>query len=115
MGGSNNVDFDCYPVQGDLLGKAVRVCFSHDASRAIEGIVIRDDVGGDNRTIIQLADGRVVLGTECQYQPACQPSDSQLVRVMREGRKNGRQFCGPVGFAQFAAAASVATTKPVGG
>lgn len=36
-------------------------------SKKIEGTVIRDDVEDPHLTIIKLDDGRIILGTECQY------------------------------------------------
>ena len=68
MGVSEHVAYDRFPRQGTCLGKTVNVCSHYDASRTIPGKIIRDDTEGDHRCIIQLADGRVVLATECQYQ-----------------------------------------------
>lgn len=69
MGIAKNVGFDTFPEQGRYLGKVVRVCFEYDTSRAIEGEVIRDDAEAPGVMLIRLSDGRVVLSTECQYQP----------------------------------------------
>lgn len=63
------IDFDSFPQQGAYKGTRVRVCFHYDASRTIEGTVLRDDTEEPGRMIIQLDDGRVVLSTECQWQP----------------------------------------------
>lgn len=66
MGNSRFVDFDKFPKQGEWLHKAVKVTF-HFAAKTIDGKIIRDDMDGDCLTIIQLDDGRVILGAECQY------------------------------------------------
>ncbi|MDB5244549.1 MAG: hypothetical protein JWN18_419 [Parcubacteria group bacterium] len=63
------IAFDAFPEQGIYLGKKVRVCFSYDKSRTIDGTVVRDDIEDPGHTIIKLEDGRHVLATECQYQP----------------------------------------------
>ncbi|CAE6754391.1 hypothetical protein [Paraburkholderia aspalathi] len=69
MGVKANITATDFPKQGALAGKRVAVCFHHDASRAIEGVVLRDDAEEPFRRIIHLDDGRVVLDTECQFQP----------------------------------------------
>ena len=67
MGWSPNVDYDRFPKQGHLVGKAVRVVFNF-GTREVKGTILRDDVEGPRPlTVIQLEDGRVVLSTECQY------------------------------------------------
>jgi len=70
----DTIGFDRFPRQGDFKGSVVRVCFDYDPSRIVEGTVIRDDVEEPGRMIIQLDDGRVVLSTECQWQPIKPPS-----------------------------------------
>lgn len=69
MGVVANITVTEFPKQGDLAGKRVLVCFHHDKSRVVEGVVLRDDVEAPYRRIIHLDDGRVVLDTECQFQP----------------------------------------------
>lgn len=69
MGVSAFIDFDSYPKQGRYLKARTRVVFKYDTSREVQGTIIRDDIEGDGLTIIQLDDGRVVLGSECQYSP----------------------------------------------
>lgn len=56
-----------FPVQGDYLGRRVKVCFNHDLRNSILGTIVRDDITGPGLTIINLDDGRSVLSTECQY------------------------------------------------
>jgi len=62
------IGFDRFPQQGVYKGRRVRVCFNYEAC-SIDGTVIRADAEGPGRMIIQLDDGRVVLSTECMYQP----------------------------------------------
>lgn len=69
MGVKENITATEFPKQGELAGKRVLVCFHHDTSRTVEGVVLRDDVEEPFRRVIHLDDGRVVLDTECQFQP----------------------------------------------
>jgi len=69
MGVKANITATEFPKQGALAGKRVAVCFHHDTSRVVEGLVLRDDAGEPHRRIIHLDDGRVVLDTECQFTP----------------------------------------------
>lgn len=70
-GGLNlgTIGFDSFPKQGAYKGSRVRVCFNYDSGRTVDGTVLRDDAEEPGRMIIQLDDGRVVLSTECMYQP----------------------------------------------
>lgn len=65
MGCVQEVGADAYPDQAPYT--KVKVCFNYDTSRVFSGRTIRDDMTPPGRTIIQLDDGRVVLGVECQY------------------------------------------------
>jgi len=67
MGVHRNVGYDKFPKQGRNLGSFVEVCFNYDTSKTINGMIVRDDREEPGLTIIQLADGRYVLATECQY------------------------------------------------
>ena len=69
MGVKANITATEFPKQGALAGKRVAVCFRHDTSRVVEGVVLRDDADEPHRRIIHLDDGRVVLDTECQFTP----------------------------------------------
>lgn len=69
MGLEKNVSFGRFPKQGSSLGKRVFVCFHYDATKFLEGEVVRDDSEEPGLTIIKLVDGRHVLSTECQYRP----------------------------------------------
>lgn len=69
MGVHASITAEQFPKQGSLVGKRVQVCFHFDSSRAFEGVCLRDDIEEPNRSVFHLDDGRVVLDTECQYQP----------------------------------------------
>ena len=56
-----------YPKQSEYVNRRVRVCFHYDTSKWIEGKIIRDDREKPFETLIELDDGRVIRGTECQY------------------------------------------------
>ena len=66
-GNRKNVGFDKFPKQGEELGRKVNVCFNYNTSKIIKGKIVRDDMEKPMRTIIQLSDGRYILGTEGQY------------------------------------------------
>lgn len=68
MGVHNNVGFDRFPKQGSWLGKRCRVCFNYE-DRYVMGTIIRDDHDQPFITAIMLDNGKLVLATECQYQP----------------------------------------------
>lgn len=69
MGVVQNIRIDKFPKQGRYLHARVIVCFNYDTSRTIEGTCIRDDLEEPGCTILRLDDGRIVLATECQFQP----------------------------------------------
>lgn len=69
MGIQANVSGDRYPEQGAMLKKRVNVCFNYKPDETFPAVCIRDDMEEPFRTIFMLEDGRVVLATECQYQP----------------------------------------------
>ena len=69
MGVVQNIDYDQFPSQGDLIGRHARVCFHYDTSRLIDGVIVRDDREAPWITILRLEDGRHVLASECQYSP----------------------------------------------
>lgn len=83
MGFVENVSFDRFPLQSNLVGEAVDVCFHYDASRIIEGKIVRDDIRAPWRMIIALADGRYVLSTECQWS---RPASGFTVRQLTPPR-----------------------------
>lgn len=67
MGVHQNVGYDKFPEQSDLVGTEVDVCFNYDTSNLLTGKVIRDDLEEPYVMLIELFDGRVVMSTECQY------------------------------------------------
>lgn len=67
MGVVQNVDYEKFPKQGEKLGKKVKVAFNYVLSKALNGIVVRDDREEPGLTIIKLEDDRYVLSTECQF------------------------------------------------
>ena len=67
MGCHHNIDHDKYPKQGTYLNKNVLVTFHYDTEREQKGKILRDDDDDPYRIIILLDDGRVVLGSECQW------------------------------------------------
>ena len=66
MGCYENITADTFPKQGHV-GSYVTVCFHYDASREFRGKIMRDDIEDPFVMVIQLEDGRVVLGSECQH------------------------------------------------
>jgi hypothetical protein len=66
MGVHKNITATTFPKQGKWVGKRVRVQFHYGPDELI-GKFIRVDMESPYATIIQLDDGRVVLGEECQY------------------------------------------------
>ncbi len=60
------VGFERFPTQV-FIGQRVRLTFGCDFSRWTEGELVRCDAGPPNVLIFRLDDGRLVLGTECQY------------------------------------------------
>ena len=69
MGIEKNVGFDVFPKQGNLLSKAVEVCFDYYTARNLRGKIVRDDIEEPYLTIIELENGKYIMGTECQYRP----------------------------------------------
>lgn len=69
MGCHRNVTHNTFPRQGRYLGQAMKVMF-HYHGPMFDGVVVRDDAEEPFLTIIKLADGRHIMSTECQYQPA---------------------------------------------
>jgi hypothetical protein len=68
MGSSPHIDAEKYPEQSYTVGHRVTVFFG-DLMNAVQfsGTVLRDDKAEPNQTVIRLDDGRIVLGTECNF------------------------------------------------
>ena len=82
MGHHKNITATRFPKQGLFLGKRVQVCFNYDPSRPFGGVMIRDDIEAPHESVIQLDNGRVVIGSECQYMLA----GRALVEVIRRAK-----------------------------
>ena len=71
MGVVTNISYDKYPEQDTeslfKVGTKVLVCYNYDANKTHSGTIVRNDNEEPFRTIIQLDNGRYLLGTECQY------------------------------------------------
>ena len=61
------------PKQGMFLGRRTEVVFNYDASRTLEGLIVRDDADKPHITLIKLEDNRIISGEECQYSPDAEP------------------------------------------
>lgn len=57
---------DSFPPQGKLLGRKVRVVLNHKPP-VLGGTLVRQDIAYPHVEIIQLDNGRFVLGTECDW------------------------------------------------
>ena len=68
MGVSINISANTFPKQSASLGKSCKVMF-HYTKPELTATIIREDMELPYVTILQLEDGRVVLSTECQWQP----------------------------------------------
>lgn len=67
MGINKNIGFGVYPKQGDYLDARVNVIYNYDTTIKESGTIIRDDIEEPFRTVIKLDDGRILLGSECQF------------------------------------------------
>jgi len=74
MGTVTTIGFNKFPKQHNVsdstsggVGRKVEVHFGGDTMQTIIGVILRDDKEYPFMTIIQLADGRIVLANECQY------------------------------------------------
>ncbi len=66
MGSVPTITASSFPTQGTALHTRARVRF-HYGPEEFYGIVVRHDMEAPFLTIIALDNGRMVLGTECQY------------------------------------------------
>lgn len=67
MGCHDAIGLHAFPKQGCDIGRRVLVCFHYDLDQTIGGVVVRDDMTDPGRIIIELDDGRYVLGVECMF------------------------------------------------
>jgi hypothetical protein len=69
MGVVDNITHDRFPKQGSHQFMRAEVLFHFDTGHRLFGVIVRDDAEAPWRTVIALADGRVVLADECQFRP----------------------------------------------
>lgn len=67
MGRHANITHDKFPMQGELVGKRVKVCFHYDTDNILFGTLVRNDAEDPMVDIILLDDDRFVLSTECMF------------------------------------------------
>ena len=71
MGVVANISYDNYPKQDTesfiKVGTRVSVCYNYEPTKTHAGTIVRNDIEEPLRIIIQLDNGRYLLGTECQY------------------------------------------------
>ena len=67
MGCVKTIDWLRFPEQSGFVNRRVDVCFHYDTEHTVKGTIIREDREEPFETLIQLDDGRVVRGVECQY------------------------------------------------
>lgn len=70
MGCVANIDYDKFPKQSERVGMEVRVYFNYETTKFLKGRIVREDEESPRVRLFQLEDGRFVLDTECQWQPA---------------------------------------------
>ena len=70
MGVVETIGIDSFPLQSELIGSNVRVCFRYNTTDTIIGQIVRDDREPPWETLIYLEDGRIVRAVECQYSHA---------------------------------------------
>lgn len=67
MGVHQNISKVRFPKQGMLLNREVSVYFGEETSDTVPAIVVRCDAQPPWVTLLELADGRFVLATECRF------------------------------------------------
>lgn len=72
MGCVENISAYNFPKQSEYVNRRVKVCFHYDTSKLFGGKIVRDDREEPFETIIQMDDGRIIRGTECQYSIVCE-------------------------------------------
>jgi hypothetical protein len=70
MGNAANIDHERFPKQGRYYGSRAKVCFHYNTRLLLDATVVRDDMEEPWIQIFRLDDGRHVLASECQWQPA---------------------------------------------
>lgn len=67
MGVVKNIKHDAFPRQSDWVGWVTEVAFHYDTEHKVQGRIVRDDMDQPCLTLIELVDGRIVTGAECQW------------------------------------------------
>lgn len=67
MGSHPAITATTFPRQGPDRGRRCWVFFQLILDHQLPGRIVREDVEAPFRTILQLDDGRMILGEECQY------------------------------------------------
>lgn len=67
MGYCSTIGIETFPKQTNNVGKCVDVCFNYDKRYRVSGTIIRDDAVLPYETLIDLEDGRIIRGKECEY------------------------------------------------
>ena len=75
----NKVSYVDFPKQ-HFIGAEVLVSFGYDTDHMIPGVIVRNDADSLGTTIIQLDDGRFVLGTECFYEQVNRNFDDNKIQ-----------------------------------
>lgn len=78
MGIHKNVGYDRFPQQ-NYIGREVNVSFGYDTRYLLHGVIVRNDIEAPGTTVIQLDDGRFVLGSECFYEEIHQEFKNEQV------------------------------------
>lgn len=61
---------ETYPEQFGSVGDRVLVAFKYDIANPLPATVLRDDAEEPFTTVLRLDDGRIVMGSECQWSKA---------------------------------------------
>lgn len=69
MGCIKNITADNFPKQSKNIGRMFRLCFNYNTRATVLAKCIRDDTEEPGRMIFIDEENRVILSTECQYQP----------------------------------------------
>jgi hypothetical protein len=75
-----------FPKQSEYVDARTVVVFHYDTTRRVGGTIVRDDAEAPFVTIIQIDDGPLVLGTECQYTPPMHMVTGTPARLATTGR-----------------------------
>ena len=89
MGCVQNITWLDYPKQSEYVNRRVEVCFHYDTTKTMMGTIVRDDREEPGETIITLDDGRIIRGTECQFQSIDRTVQNRNNAERRRTAQNG--------------------------